>query len=102
MLEVLKFIFKCVIEFISMLFTIDLGFTNLGALMCIVYIFLPVVLFIINFIKGQVLDELDDRYDESRPRNIISSTLNERTNLGDGKTHIYTNTVRYNRRFRKR
>ena len=63
MLECLKFIFNCVIEFISMLFTIDIGFTNLGSLMCIVYIFLPVVLIIINFIKKQMIDGLDDRYD---------------------------------------
>lgn len=101
MLDCLKFILNCVLEFISMLFSIDVGFTNLGALMCIVYIFLPVVLIIINFIKKQLIEELDDRYDESRPRNIISSTLTEKTNLGDGKIHIYSNSVRYNRRFRK-
>lgn len=101
MLDTLKFIFNCVLEFISMLFTIDVGFTNLGALMCIVYIFLPVMLVIINFIKKQVIEEIDDRYDESRPRNIISSTLTEKTNLGDGKVYTYTNSVRYNRRFRK-
>ena len=46
-----------------MLFTIDLGFTNLGALMCIVYIFLPVVLFIISFVKNQFVEEFDDYYD---------------------------------------
>ena len=101
MLECLKFVFNCIIEFLSMLFTIDVGFTNLGALMCIVYIFLPVVLIIINFIKKQMIDEFDERYDETRPRNIISSTLTEKTNLGNGKTHTYTNSVRYNRRFRK-
>lgn len=63
MLDCLKFVFNCVLEFISMLFTIDLGFTNLGALMCIVYIFLPVILIIINFIKKQMIDEFDDSYD---------------------------------------
>jgi len=62
-LEVLKFIFKLMIEFIKMLFTIDVGFTNLGTLMCIVYIFLPVVLIIINFLKVQLIDEFDDAYD---------------------------------------
>ena len=38
MLEVLKFILKCVIQFVSMLFKIDVGFTNLGVVMCICYI----------------------------------------------------------------
>lgn len=101
MLDVFKFIFNCVLEFISMLFTIDVGFTSLGALMCIVYIFLPVVLIIINFIKMQVIEEIDDRYDESRPRNIFSSTLTEKTKLGNGKIHTYSNSITYNRRFRK-
>ena len=63
MLEVFKFIFNCVIEFISMLFTIDVGFTNLGVVMCIVYIFLPIVLIIINFVKVQLVEEIDDFYD---------------------------------------
>ena len=63
MLDVLKFIFKCILDFIKMLFTIDVGFTNLGVLMCIVYIFLPVVLIIVNFLKVQLIDEFDDAYD---------------------------------------
>lgn len=102
MFDVLKFIFKCVIEFISMLFTIDVGFTNLGALMCIVNIFLPMVLFIIQFIKGELLDEFDERYDETRPRHLTSSTYQERKNLGDGSSYIYTNSVKYNRRLKKK
>lgn len=72
MLDVFKFIFNCVIEFLSMLFTIDVGFTNLGVLMCIIYIFLPVVLVIINFIKKQLIEEFDDYYDntsENKNRN---------------------------------
>lgn len=101
MLDVLKFILKCVVDFISMLFTIDLGFTNLGALMCIIYIFLPIMLFVVNFFKHLFIDEMDERYDESRPRNIISSTLTEKTKLGNGKTHTYSNSVTYNRRFKK-
>lgn len=63
MLDVLKFIFKCILDFIKMLFTIDVGFTNLGVLMCIIYIFLPVVLIIVNFLKVQLIDEFDDAYD---------------------------------------
>lgn len=63
MLDVFKFIFNCVVQFIEMLFTIDVGFTNLGVLMCIIYILLPVMLFIVNFIKIQLMGELDDYYD---------------------------------------
>ena len=63
MLDVLKFIFSQILEFIKMLFSIDVGFTNLGALMCIVYIFLPSVLIIVNFFKRQFIDEFDDWYD---------------------------------------
>ena len=66
MLEVLKFIFARVIEFIKMLFTIDVGFTNLGTVMCIVYIFLPVILIIVNFFKKQLIEEIDDAYDIKR------------------------------------
>ena len=90
MLECLKFIMESVLVYVHMLFTIDVGFTNLGTLMCIVFIFLPTVLGIINFIKIQLIEEFDERYDETRPRNIISSTFTEKTNLGKGKTHTYS------------
>ena len=40
MLDVLKFIFKLIAQFITMLFEIDLGFTSLGGLMCILAFFL--------------------------------------------------------------
>lgn len=63
MLEVMKFILDIVLEFISMLFTIDVGFTNLGTLMCILYIFLPIMLVIVNFFKRQLVEEFDDHYD---------------------------------------
>lgn len=103
MLQVFQFIFNCVAAFIAMLFTIDVGNgTNLGVIMCIIYILLPVLLSIVNFLKNGLLEELDERYDESKPRNIISSTLTENRNLGNGKRYTYTNTVRYNRRFRKK
>lgn len=51
MLEVFKFIFRCIAQFISMLFSVDLGFMSLGMLMCIVFIILPLFLSIINFLK---------------------------------------------------
>lgn len=64
MFEVLKFILNCVIEFISMLFTIDIGSNmSLGLLMCVIFIFLPLVIALLNFLKYSFFDELDDRYD---------------------------------------
>ena len=69
MLEVLKFILNCVIQFISMLFRIDVGFTNLGVVMCICYILFPMLLVIVNFLKSSVIEELDDRYDYERRMN---------------------------------
>lgn len=51
MLEVLRFIFKLIAQFINMLFEIDLGFTSLGVLMCIIFFFFPIILFFINMLK---------------------------------------------------
>lgn len=51
MLEVLKFILKCFAQILNMLFEIDLGFASLGTLMCIIFIFLPLVLLFINILK---------------------------------------------------
>ena len=51
MLDVLKFIFKCIAQLLNLLFEIDLGFTSLGTLMCIIFIFLPLVLLFINILK---------------------------------------------------
>lgn len=66
MLECLKFIFSIILEFLYMLFDIDIGFTSLGTLMCVTFIFLPMVLTIINFIKQVVIDEFDERHDYER------------------------------------
>lgn len=52
MLEVLKFIFKLVISFIKMLFTIDVGDNlTLGHIMCVCFIFLPIFIIFFNYIK---------------------------------------------------
>lgn len=51
MLDIIKFIFQCIAQLISMLFEIDLGFTSLGIFMCIIFIFLPLVLGVINILK---------------------------------------------------
>lgn len=63
MFEVLKFYIKCITDFMAMLFTIDVGFTSLGMLMCICFIFFPTVLAFIHIIKFVVIDELDDMHD---------------------------------------
>lgn len=51
MLDVLSFIFKIIAKFISMLFTIDLGFTSLGVFICIITFVFPIILAIINIFK---------------------------------------------------
>lgn len=67
MIEVLKFILKFVADFIKMLFTIDVGNgLSLGLVMCVVFIFLPLVLIVINFLKTVLVDEIDESYDKTR------------------------------------
>lgn len=64
MFEVLKFIFKVTADFIKMLFTIDVGNgINLGLVLCVLFIFLPIFLKLVNFLKGTMLDEVDEAYD---------------------------------------
>ena len=64
MLQVLRFLLKITADFLNMLFTIDVGDgMNLGLVLCIVFIFLPLVLSVVNFLKGTLIDELDDGYD---------------------------------------
>ena len=53
MLQVLRFLLKITADFLKMLFTIDVGDgMNLGLVLCIVFIFLPLVLSVVNFLKG--------------------------------------------------
>lgn len=67
MLEVIKFLFEYTLKFLSMLFTIDVGNgITLGIMMCVVFIFLPIVLVVVNAIKTTIIDELDESYDSSR------------------------------------
>lgn len=100
MLEVLKFILKCVIQFVSMLFKIDVGFTNLGVVMCICYILFPMLLFIVNFLKTSVIEELDEKYDESRPRETWSSTEHQRLKTGNGQWFTTQHTRSKSRRYK--
>lgn len=70
MIEVLRFILKCVADFISMLFTIDVGNgLSLGLIMCVIFIFLPLVLIVVNFLKVVVVDEVDEKYDLFKKEN---------------------------------
>ena len=64
MLQVLRFLLKITADFLKMLFTIDVGDgMNLGLVLCIVFIFLPLVLSVVNFLKGTLIDQLDEGYD---------------------------------------
>ena len=54
MLDVLKFIFKCIANLITLLFEIDLGFTSLGGLMCIIVFIFPLVLMVVNMLKIKI------------------------------------------------
>lgn len=100
MLEVLKFILKCVIQFVSMLFKIDVGFTNLGVVMCICYILFPMLLVIVNYLKASVIEELDEKYDESRPRETWSSTEHQRLKTGNGQWFTTQHTRSKSRRYK--
>lgn len=66
MFEVIRFIFGLVGQFLRMLFNIDIGPMSLGLFMCIIFIFFPTVLFIVNFLKVSFWDNLDERYDTVR------------------------------------
>lgn len=66
MLDVLKFILKSVADFVSMLFKVDIGEgLSLGLLMCVIFIFLPLFLTFVNFLKIVIVDEIDESYDLS-------------------------------------
>lgn len=74
MIDVFKFILKLVADFIKMLFTIDVGNgLSLGLLMCVIFIFLPLVLTIVNFLKIVVVSELDEEYDLSNRNKMKGS-----------------------------
>lgn len=51
MLDIIKFIFQCIAQLISILFEIDLGFTSLGIFMCIIFVLFPLILGVINILK---------------------------------------------------
>lgn len=102
MLSCIRLILTFTANFAKMLFTIDIGDgLNLGLLMCICFIFLPMVHRIICFIKQDAMEELDDMYDESKPREITSSTYSRPVRFSDGSTVTNTHTITTRRRRRR-
>ena len=67
MLKVISFILNCVIDFAKMLFTIDIGDgLNLGLLMCIIFIFLPMIIRIVYFLRSDVVEEINANYESGK------------------------------------
>lgn len=56
MREVFSFIFKCMGQWIANLFTIDMGFMNLGALLSMIFIVFPAIITILCIVKANVID----------------------------------------------
>lgn len=63
MLETIKFLLQYCIKFLASLFSINIGFTTLGNLFCIVYILFPILLSVINSLKHQIISEADKDFD---------------------------------------
>ena len=102
MFSVLKFILNCIVSFMNMLFhvQVDNGL-SLGLLMCICFILFPMMLRIINFLKRDALEELDDRIDESRPMHTHTDSYSKRVKFNDGYTYSYTDTYSRRRRHKR-
>lgn len=66
MLDTIKFLLQLTVQFTAKLFTINVGFTSLGVLLCIIYILLPVMLAIINSLKHQIISDITDEYITNR------------------------------------
>lgn len=66
MLETIKFLLQLALQLAAKLFTINVGFTSLGVLLCTVYILFPVMLAIINSLKQQIVSDISDEYVASR------------------------------------
>lgn len=56
MREVFSFIFKCMGQWIANLFTIDMGFMSLGALMSMLFIVFPAIITLLCIVKASVID----------------------------------------------
>ena len=70
MLDVMQFIFRCISQFITMLFSINIGSgLNLGLFMCIIFVFLPLVLFVINLVKHIAISDVISDYKYEKNNN---------------------------------
>ena len=56
MREVFSFIFKCMGQWIANLFTIDMGFMNLGALLSMLFIVFPAIITVLCIVKANIID----------------------------------------------
>lgn len=69
MLDIIKFLLSLAVQLASYLFSIDIGFTNLGTLLAIIGILFPVLLFVFNSLKHQVVSEFkQDKYERQKER----------------------------------
>lgn len=101
MLSILRFIFKFVADFCSMLFTIDVDNNlSIGLLLCIIFILLPIVHRVICFIRQDAIDELNSRYEESRPRESHYAEKHTTVNKGNGTSISYTHSFSKSRRYK--
>ena len=102
MFEVLKFIFKCIGQFLAMLFTIDIGPMSLGLFMCVVFIGFPMFLFFVNFLKTSFIDEYDELHDLQRPMESWLVSDRHTQDYGDGVSYTYRHNVFWKQRYKNR
>lgn len=100
MFEVLKFIIKCIGQFIAMLFTIDIGPMSLGMLMCVVFIGFPMFLFFVNFLKTSLMDEIDERFDFKKPYEFWKTSEKSHVDYGDGYSFTTFHGLSQKRRYK--
>ena len=81
MREVFSFIFKCMGQWIANLFTIDMGFMNLGALMSMLFIVFPAIITLLCIVKASVIDV--------EVKEPIKNSLRERRNKRNKKDSYY-------------
>lgn len=76
MLSVIRFCLNCIVTVARMLFTVNIGDgLNLGLLMCILFIFLPITLRVFKLIRQDAIEELDDEFSHNR---LLHRKENER------------------------
>jgi len=95
MLECLSFLLQMTINFIKVLFDVDVGFTSLGTVFCIVFILFPIILAIVQFIKTTFIEELDDAYDNP------NSSLRERLRYHGRHEPVGRHSREYRERMRR-